>query len=152
MDTKDSPFPPDAPAAFWTELEQAKVRERNRGPREMQDTQASVGVEEPREPWLLSRHWSAGDPEIQAVQARHDSIIRSAAPDHPWQRFLEARRDVIEWMLSDGHDAAQIARVLSMDPGQVRLIHLSTVEREADRTIRGGARTVTRKAEEAHCG
>ncbi len=104
MDTKDSPLA-DVPAEFWTELEQAKVRERSRGPREMQDTQDQF----PQHP------------------------IQSA---HPWARFLEARRDVIEWMLGDGHDAAHIARALSMDPGQVRLIHLSTTERAADRTIR----------------
>lgn len=41
---------------------------------------------------------------------------------HPWVRFLEVRVEVMEWLLSRGISAKDIAQQLSMDETQVRLI------------------------------
>lgn len=40
----------------------------------------------------------------------------------PWARFLGARAEMIRQMMADGDDAAAIARSLSCDVTQVRLI------------------------------
>lgn len=39
-----------------------------------------------------------------------------------WGPFLECRRDLIEAFRRDGKSCTEIARTLSMDPGQVYLI------------------------------
>ena len=54
---------------------------------------------------------------------------RATHGDHPWTNFLDARRWVIEGMLKDGKTFEQIAASLSMDPGQVRLIHMTLEDR-----------------------
>jgi hypothetical protein len=41
---------------------------------------------------------------------------------HPWADFLHYRAKCIDWMLSEGKEPEEIARVLSMDTTQVRLI------------------------------
>lgn len=51
---------------------------------------------------------------------------------HPWQRFLEARREVIDWLYSGDGDPwckesdANVAETLSMDAQQVRMIRTRT--------------------------
>lgn len=39
-----------------------------------------------------------------------------------WARFLEVRRELIEEWRREGQSCTEIARTLSMDPGQVFLI------------------------------
>ncbi len=48
--------------------------------------------------------------------------------EHPWQRFLDARADVIDWLKKEGDTDERIAIQLSMDANQVRMI------RERDRS------------------
>jgi len=45
-----------------------------------------------------------------------------APTSHPWQKFLDARVEVIRWMHKEGQTNAYIAEALSMDPVQVMLI------------------------------
>lgn len=42
--------------------------------------------------------------------------------DHPWARFLAARHQAIHWLVSNGDSFGKIAKTLSMDPVQVRMI------------------------------
>lgn len=42
--------------------------------------------------------------------------------DHPWEVFLHHRARVLRWFREEGKTPAEVAHVLSMDPGQVRLI------------------------------
>jgi hypothetical protein len=52
----------------------------------------------------------------KALAAQRESV-------HPWQAFLEARADAIDWLHADGKTDAEIAKTLSMDgPVQVYLI------------------------------
>lgn len=44
---------------------------------------------------------------------------------HVWSDFLLARKRVIEWLIEDGHGLVEVSDKLSMDPGQVHLIHLT---------------------------
>jgi hypothetical protein len=51
--------------------------------------------------------------------------------NHPWTNFLYARRVVMEWMRKEMlYDDEQIARSLSMDGVQVKLILMTPVEEE----------------------
>jgi hypothetical protein len=56
---------------------------------------------------------------------------------HPWQAFLDARADAIDWLHSDGKTDAEIAKTLSMDgPVQVYLIrtrHRPSAIRQQDK-------------------
>ena len=47
-----------------------------------------------------------------------------AGSEHPWQAFLTARRAAIKWMHDDGATDEEIAKRLSMDPVQVKLIRM----------------------------
>jgi hypothetical protein len=50
--------------------------------------------------------------------------------DHPWQNFLHARKLAIEWLIEEyGEDYEKIANALSMDATQVKLIHMTDVEK-----------------------
>ena len=44
------------------------------------------------------------------------------AKQHPWQEFLTARANVIDWMHEEGNSDADISRNLSMDAIQVTMI------------------------------
>lgn len=48
---------------------------------------------------------------------------------HPWAEFLLARKVAIDWFLENGKNYEQIAQILSMDEGQVRLIALTEKEK-----------------------
>ena len=39
-----------------------------------------------------------------------------------WQKYLEARRDLINEFRTEGKSCTEIAQILTMDPGQVWLI------------------------------
>ncbi len=58
-------------------------------------------------------------------------------PEHPWGHFLWARKMVIEWLINETKQAGdlgyidyhKISEILSMDPMQVQLIHMTEVEK-----------------------
>lgn len=47
-------------------------------------------------------------------------------PDHPWERFLNARIDAIMYLYEEGYDDEKIASILSMYANQVTVIRSGT--------------------------
>lgn len=51
--------------------------------------------------------------------------------NHPWSNFLHARRIVIDWLkFVELRNEEEIARILSMDATQVKLILVTPIENE----------------------
>jgi hypothetical protein len=78
----------------------------------------------------ISRLTIERDEAREALAAQRESV-------HPWQAFLEARADAIDWLHADGKTDAEIAKTLSMDgPVQVYLIrtrHRPSAIRQQDK-------------------
>jgi len=64
-----------------------------------------------------------------------------------WFEFLQARRCVINEFRLEGKSCTEIARILSMDPGQVYLI--STVENEAGPVPEDASRAIIESRDRA---
>jgi hypothetical protein len=71
------------------------------------------------------------------TRANATSLAAQRESVHPWQAFLEARADAIDWLHADGKTDAEIAKTLSMDgPVQVYLIrtrHRPSAIRQQDK-------------------
>ena len=52
----------------------------------------------------------------------------SAPSAHPWERFLQARLDVIRWMLTEGDSVDEILWTLAMDRTQLEWLILHILE------------------------
>ena len=62
------------------------------------------------------------DPSVYDETDQHLQTVPPEAETHPWDAFLAARANAIDWMHEEGDDDQKIARVLSMDERQVMLI------------------------------
>lgn len=52
-------------------------------------------------------------------------------PDaHPWMVFLEARRNFVRWMRSEGRTYSEILMATNMDIRQVQLLEMGTPGQE----------------------
>lgn len=50
-------------------------------------------------------------------------LARSRISCRPWERFLAARADVIEWLMEEcGYSEMEVAEMLSMDARQILLV------------------------------
>jgi len=95
----------------------------------LMETGAVKGLPEPAAEALraacrtgLMAHAALGDPPGQAP---------AAPARHPWEAFLTARADAIDWMRDQGDSDRAIAATLSMDADQV--MHIRTRQREGDK-------------------
>lgn len=67
---------------------------------------------------------------VEHLEARIVKLVpkQSATTDNPWAVFLHHRARLIHQWTCEGKSADEIARTLSMDPGQVRMIHCYVVD------------------------